>query len=127
MRECRESRLSPAAAGSLSVAPPAPAVETPTVDETATEPCRRRDSNPRHADYDSGALWLYSCLLRGLGDTRGAMFARALRNAVGTGLGGRDIAPPTLIGCGQAALGAAGGSGGTGGSASLTPSTLVRP
>ena len=23
---------------------------------TATEPCRRRDSNPRHADYDSAAL-----------------------------------------------------------------------
>jgi hypothetical protein len=25
-------------------------------------PCRRRDSNPRHADYDSASLWLYSAV-----------------------------------------------------------------
>jgi hypothetical protein len=24
--------------------------------------CRRRDSNPRHADYDSAAPWLYSAV-----------------------------------------------------------------
>jgi hypothetical protein len=24
--------------------------------------CRRRDSNPRHADYDSAVLWLYSAV-----------------------------------------------------------------
>ena len=26
--------------------------------------CRRRDSNPRHADYDSAALWLWNRLFR---------------------------------------------------------------
>jgi hypothetical protein len=33
--------------------------------------CRRRDSNPRHADYDSAALWLYSAACGGWGTQRG--------------------------------------------------------
>ena len=33
--------------------------------------CRRRDSNPRHADYDSAALWLYRAKNRGWGTEKG--------------------------------------------------------
>jgi len=33
--------------------------------------CRRRDSNPRHADYDSAALWLYSARIKGWGTQKG--------------------------------------------------------
>jgi hypothetical protein len=32
--------------------------------------CRRRDSNPRHADYDSVVLWLYSVVCGGWGTQR---------------------------------------------------------
>ena len=33
--------------------------------------CRRRDSNPRHADYDSAALWLYRAKNAGWGTQKG--------------------------------------------------------
>ena len=33
--------------------------------------CRRRDSNPRHADYDSAALWLYRAKDLGWGTQKG--------------------------------------------------------
>jgi hypothetical protein len=33
--------------------------------------CRRRDSNPRHADYDSGAPWLYRAKNGGWGTEKG--------------------------------------------------------
>jgi hypothetical protein len=37
------------------------AIETAeTQDFARWRGCRRRDSNPRHAAYDSAALWLYS-------------------------------------------------------------------
>jgi hypothetical protein len=39
--------------GMLSRAP-----STPRTSAFAGLPCRRRDSNPRHADYDSSRLWL---------------------------------------------------------------------
>jgi hypothetical protein len=32
---------------------------------------RRRDSDPRHADYDSAALWLYSAVCEGWGTRKG--------------------------------------------------------
>ena len=36
-----------------------------------TSQCRRRDSNPRHADYDSVALWLYRAKNGGWGTQKG--------------------------------------------------------
>jgi len=33
--------------------------------------CRRRDSNPRHADYDSAALWLYRAVCNVWGTEKG--------------------------------------------------------
>ena len=41
--------------------------------------CRRRDSNPRHADYDSAALWLYSAVCGGWGTQKGTEPRRGRR------------------------------------------------
>ena len=43
---------------------------------TATEPCRRRDSNPRHADYDSAVPWLYGWVCGGWGTEKGTGMLR---------------------------------------------------
>jgi hypothetical protein len=42
--------------------------------------CRRRDSNPRHADYDSAALWLYSAVCAGWGTRKGTQPRRRVPN-----------------------------------------------
>jgi hypothetical protein len=41
--------------------------------------CRRRDSNPRHADYDSGAPWLYRAKTGPGGHKRGHVCTARLR------------------------------------------------
>ena len=42
-----------------------------STDLQAASRCRRRDSNPRHADYDSVAPWLYSAVCGGWGTQKG--------------------------------------------------------
>jgi len=43
--------------------------------------CRRRDSNPRHADHDSAALWLYSAKNGGWGTEKGTLLRLGARPA----------------------------------------------
>jgi len=53
--------------------------------------CRRRDSNPRHADYDSAALWLYTAVCGRWGTGKGTDSRGAFR-----GLGGIGETPTPL-------------------------------
>ena len=57
VRECRGSRLS--GGGARECGSAGAAGRDADRHKTATEPCRRRDSNPRHADHGSAALLLY--------------------------------------------------------------------
>jgi hypothetical protein len=56
------------------------AVSPYSADLAVKSGCRRRDSNPRHADYDSAALWLYRAVCGAGGHERGHIRAARQRD-----------------------------------------------